>query len=127
MQVHVRGWNIEVTGALRVHVGRRLAFALSRFGQRSGRVLVRLVDVNGPRGGDDKQCRLDVSLIPSGNVLVEDVDADMYAAIDRATGRAARSVVRELQRERERWPPRPMPTPASPVGGAMIREGGRGT
>ncbi len=101
MQLQVRGRNIELTEALRAHVERRLQFALSRFGQRIGRVLVRLADVNGPRGGDDKSCHVDVNLFPSGKVLVEDLDADLYAAIDRAAERVGRSVVRELERERE--------------------------
>ena len=69
MQLQVRGRNIELTEALRAHVERRLQFALSRFGQRIGRVLVRLADVNGPRGGDDKSCHVDVNLFPSGSSI----------------------------------------------------------
>jgi ribosome-associated translation inhibitor RaiA len=56
VQVQVRGRNIELTEELRAHVERRLQFALSRFSQRIDRVVVRLADANGPRGGDDKNC-----------------------------------------------------------------------
>jgi ribosome-associated translation inhibitor RaiA len=54
--------------------------------------------VNGPKGGADKACRMDVTLTPGGTVRVEDVDPDLYVAIDRAAHRVNRSVARRLER-----------------------------
>lgn len=101
MQLQVRARNMVLTEALRVHAERRVQFALSRFGDRIRRVAVQLGDVNGPRGGEDKICRLEVLLSPSGEVRAEESDADLYATIDRAAERAGRSVGRVLTRERE--------------------------
>jgi len=101
MVVDIRARNIEVGEALRVHVDRCLRFALSRFGDRVAKVTVRFDDVNGARGGVDKQCQLDVALRPSGNVLIEDIDADIRAVVDRAASRAGRAVERDLQRRRD--------------------------
>jgi len=101
MQVKIRTRKIELDEALRAHVDRRLRFALGRFGERIAKVVVRFEDANGARGGVDKQCQLDVALQPSGNVLVEDVDADLHALVDRAAHRAARAVSRDLQRRRD--------------------------
>jgi ribosome hibernation promoting factor len=122
VHVQIRGRNIDPTEALRAHVERRLQFALSHFGERIGLVTVRLVDINGPRGGDDKSCRVDVRLRPSGNVFVEDVKADLYAAIDRAAERAGRSVSHELDRSRVRRGHRQAPQEQAPTGSLMVRE-----
>lgn len=100
MQVDIRARKIEVDDALRVHIDRRLRFALGRFGERIAKVTVRFEDANGARGGVDKQCHIDVALRPSGNVVVEDIDADLRAVVDRAADRAARAVDRDFQRRR---------------------------
>lgn len=101
MQVNVRARKIEVDETLRAHVDRRLRFALGRFGERIARVTVRFEDANGARGGVDKQCEINVTLRPSGTVLIKDIDADLRAVVDRAADRAARAVDRELQRRRD--------------------------
>ena len=62
---------------------------------------MQLGDLNGPRGGLDKQCRVTVTLSPSGRVMVEATDANLHSAIDRAADRLERSVTRELERRRK--------------------------
>jgi len=101
MQIDIRARRIEVGQALRAHVDRRLRFALSRFGERIAKVTVRFQDANGARGGVDKQCHIDVALRPEGNVIVEDIDADLRVVVDRAADRASRAVERDLQRRRQ--------------------------
>lgn len=100
MKLQVRGSNVDVTEVLRAHVTRRLRFALGRFEDRIGRVLVRFTDVNGERGGADKRCRIEVALRPR-TVRVDDTDADLFVAVDHAAGRVSRSVARALERERD--------------------------
>ena len=76
MKFGIRGRHIELTAALLGHVERRFRFALSRFGQKIRLVAVQLGDLNGPRGGLDKQCRVTVTLSPSGKVIVGATGAD---------------------------------------------------
>ena len=101
MQIDIRAKKIEVDEALRAHVDRRLRFALGRFGERIGRVTVRFDDANGTRGGVDKRCQIDVALRPSGNVIVDDIDADLCTVVDRTSERVARAVDRDLRRRRD--------------------------
>lgn len=104
MDVEVRIQSTDLGDALRDYVVRRLHFCLGRFAGRLGRVIVRVSDINGPRGGVDKSCRITAELLPSGKtVLHEAVDNSLYAAIDRATERIGRSFSREVQRQRESW------------------------
>ena len=101
MQIRIRDDDVEVTDALRVHVERRLGIALGRFGDRIGRVMVRLSSAGVNAGGRVKRCQIDVGLRPI-KVQAGDVDADVFAAVDHASDRVSRSVARVLQLERER-------------------------
>jgi len=100
MQIHIRSQQIAVEKTLRSHIERRLEFSLGRFSARIMGATVRLIDVNGPRGGEDKTCRIDVRLRPTGSVFVEDRDANLRVVVDRAADRIGRSVVRALERHR---------------------------
>lgn len=92
--IHCRGF--PLTDAIEDHVHNRLGFALARGGSRVGRVVVRLSDLNGPQGGIDKRCLIEIRLDGLPTVVVEDVESDLYTAIDRAVGRAGRTVMRRL-------------------------------
>jgi ribosomal subunit interface protein len=88
----------KLTDAIRHHVRRRVDFAIGRFATRISRVTVRLSDVNGPRGGVDKECRIHVRLDGHGPIVVTELAEDMYASIDLACGRVGRVVARKIGR-----------------------------
>lgn len=101
MQIDIQARNFSLTQALRNHIERRLAFALNTRDEHIQRILVRLSDINGPRGGEDKCCHIQVVLPHLADVVIEDIEIDMYAAIDRAIDRAGRTVGRKLSRQRD--------------------------
>lgn len=82
-------------------IERRIRFALGRFVSRIRRVSVILSDINGVRGGIDKECRLQISLHPQGEVVVADVETSFEGAAANVSERAARMVARLLERSRE--------------------------
>lgn len=98
MRTDIRGYHLTISDALRTHIERRLHFALSRFGSRILHVAVRLEDINGSRGGVDKQCRIVVALAGAGHVEVEVLDSECTNAVDRAADRIQGVVARELDR-----------------------------
>jgi putative sigma-54 modulation protein len=100
MQYDIQSLDFPTTPALAGHARRRLGFGLARHADRIARVVVRLGDDNGPRGGPDKFCRLQVSLIDAPQVVIRDTGPDLYAVIDRASDRAARAVAKQLERNR---------------------------
>jgi len=57
-----------------------------------------LSDINGPRGGVDKRCQLRIVLAGMPDVVIQDTEANLYVAIDRASNRAGRTLVRKLDR-----------------------------
>ena len=80
MQLDIQARNFSLTTALRNHTERRLGFALSARDDHIQRVIVRLSDINGPRGGADKCCHVQVVLIHLADVVIEDIEADLYVA-----------------------------------------------
>ena len=106
MRIEIQTRGFELTAGLREHAERRLQFALSWAGSEVRAVRVSLFDVNGPRGGNDKRCRIQIPLSGSPNVVVEDAEADLYVAIDRAADRVERTMARRLGRLREHRQPR---------------------
>ncbi len=101
MQIDIQARNFTLTNALRGHVKRRLGFALSTRDEYIQRIKVRLSDINGPRGGEDKCCHIQVIIPHLPDVVIEDTEEDLYAAIDRAVDRAGRTVGRRLNRQRD--------------------------
>jgi hypothetical protein len=58
MEVEVRIQSIDPGDAVRKYAARRIRFALGRFASRVGRVVIRISDVNGTRGGVEQCCHI---------------------------------------------------------------------
>ena len=101
MQIDIKTYNLPLTDALRSHAERRLRFALTCCDKHIQRVVMRLSDINGPRGGTDKHCHLQVVLAGLPDVVINDTEANLYVAIDRTTGRAGPAVARRLAHQRD--------------------------
>lgn len=106
MNVDIHSQGFTLTSALAEHAKRRLRFALTRHGDRIQRVVMRLGDENGPRGGVDKFCRIQVHLLNAPDAVIDDIGADLYAVIERAADRVGRAVVKHLDRSRTDRRPR---------------------
>lgn len=123
MRLEIRRRSVEVNERLREHIVERLRLALGRFARSVGEVRVYLRDVNGPRGGTDKVCRVVVEVPRFGRVVVTKADADVFAAVTHAASRAGFAVRRHVKRRlaRRRPPRRPgREVPAVPVEAAGV-------
>ena len=96
MLINIHGKGFSITSGIRDYVEKRIRFKLSRIGHRLKRVNVRLSDLNGPRGGIDKRCLIEIHIDRHPPVIVTDVQSNLYASIDRACARAGRTVLRRL-------------------------------
>jgi putative sigma-54 modulation protein len=100
--VHLRAIGVPLSDDDRTYALRRIAFKLGKHGRSIERVSVRIEDVNGPRGGVDKRCRIKVVVRGRESVVTEQPDQDLRAAVDVAADRVERSVRRSLEAERRR-------------------------
>lgn len=99
MQIDIQTFRLAIAPEHRELIRRRASFALSRLQARIARVEVRLSDINGSRGGVDKQCRVMVTLTNGPAAVVEDLDADLPTLIDRALARAGRVAAKRVERD----------------------------
>jgi ribosomal subunit interface protein len=99
MQIDIQARQFTLTDALRRHTEHRIRLALTCCDDHIQRVMVRLSDINGPRGGIDKHCHIQIVLAGLPDIIIEDTEADMYVAINRATDRAGRTLVRKINRQ----------------------------
>jgi len=80
---------------------RRLLFALSRFDTKIDSVVITVNDLNGPKGGIDKECQIRINMHRGQEIIITDVDEDVQVSIARAADRAGRTVARRLERLRD--------------------------
>jgi ribosome-associated translation inhibitor RaiA len=99
MLIDIRSKDFTVTDAIHEHTRRRLNFALDSLARDRNfrRVIVRLGDLNGPKGGEDKFCRITAEMGHSA-VVVEDIGSNLYSVVSRATRRFAQKASRQLAR-----------------------------
>ena len=102
MQIDIQSRGFSLTESLQKYSERRLVFSMAYWSQHIRRVIIRLSDINGPRGGADKRCHLQLVLPGIPDIVVDDTEVDLYAAIDRAIDRARRTVARKLGRQQAR-------------------------
>ncbi len=98
MRVDIRWKGLPKSSFLSEHVQKRAHAGLQRFQGKVHTVTVRFEDTNGPRGGVDKRCS--VELTGAFGILVAEAQgSDYYAVADLALARGERAVARSLQRD----------------------------
>lgn len=116
MQVELRIRNADLVNILRGYTDRRLRFALSRFGDRVGRVVVSVSECNDADQGIVKSCHIKAELRPFGQVAARETAPDLYTAINRAAGRVGRLFALRLGRGKDGEVPRPASSVVRPRG-----------
>lgn len=79
----------------------RVRFALRRLSALVPRAKVRFSDVNGPRGGLDKRCQVELNTEAAGTVVIASLAHDWRAALDLSLRRATSVLTRSLQRKQK--------------------------
>lgn len=79
-----------------------LMTALERFSPRLKQVYLYMEDMNGPRGGIDKQCRCVLHLRRLPPIVIQDQDENMHALIHRVANRAAYTLSQYVDRKTSR-------------------------
>lgn len=100
MAFEIRGQQVAIHPTLRDRIEEIVRNALARFVSRIRRISVSFWDINGPRGGVDKRCRIDVAMTNGQLLSVEDYDVELVPAAGKAVARMRRTIVRSLQRMR---------------------------
>lgn len=100
MRVRIQSQGFDLTPAIAARVNKKLERMLSRFGDELISIDVFLKDLNGPKGGYDKQAIVRVEMRHRAPISISSTKTDLYRAIDACTRRCMRSVRRTISRER---------------------------
>lgn len=101
MRIDVRANGVELSPNLREYAADRVRAALAHAAGRVVAVLVVVVDQNGPKGGDDKVCRVAVSVAGRRVVVLEHSAPQVGAAVEGAARRIGPALDRFLDRLNE--------------------------
>jgi ribosome-associated translation inhibitor RaiA len=97
---YIRAVGTNLDPADRDYVRQKLGRKLGKFASSIERVSVRVEDVNGPRGGVDKRCRIKVVLSGMPSIVVEEQHYELQATLDGALARTERAVRRAVEQRR---------------------------
>jgi ribosome-associated translation inhibitor RaiA len=98
IELHCEG--LAPAERLQAHVHRRLGRALVRFRDQVQWARVWLKDINGPRGGSDKECRVQLRLKGASDIILQERQSDARSAFDLAAGRVIHALLRQVERRR---------------------------
>lgn len=87
--------------SLRDWASQRVAFVFRRHPWAAPRATVRLSDLNGPRGGVDKECVIEISAAGSSPLIIRAVAHNWHAALNVALSRASAALKKLLRRGRD--------------------------
>jgi CBS-domain-containing membrane protein/ribosome-associated translation inhibitor RaiA len=99
---YIRADSVHVNQDDRAYLRRKLGMKLGKFAKSIERVSIHIEDINGPRGGEDKVCRIKAVLSGLPSIVVEQRHASLQAAMDRALDRVEKVVRRSLGRRRQK-------------------------
>lgn len=95
---YIRSVDDVLKPADRQYLKLKLDQKLGKFAPSVHRLSVRVEDINGPRGGIDKRCRIKVVLNGLPSVVVEEHHESLKGAMDGALNRTERAVRRATER-----------------------------
>ena len=96
MLVHIQSRHFSLSEALSRYVRNKTQVMLGRYEAKIIRVDVSLFDINGPKGGEDKCCKIIVKMGSANSIVVQETAEDVYDAINTCTRRGRRAVKRQL-------------------------------
>jgi len=103
MKVNVRGVHLTLSDAIKRHVDKHLVEPLERFyDSEAAELEIHLRDINGPKGGKDKECSVTLRVPHGASLHVTEVSEDIYKSIDLARDRLEKSAKRLVERSQDK-------------------------
>jgi len=104
MEIRLFDGCIKTSEAQYDYVMTKVGAAAVRLKDAACTIDVRLKDVNGPKGGIDKQCSIVVTPPGLATLRLEEQAADYYAAINAAAATLKKSLAKSLERTKSNGP-----------------------
>ena len=98
MKCFIRANNIELSSSFRAQITKKILTTFARVEDKVRFVVVSFQDINGLRGGNDKQCKVKVIGEDCVDVHIIDVHGTPQAAFSKALRRAQLTFINRLKR-----------------------------
>lgn len=102
MKLCIRFHGIADSEYDRQHIEDMLESSLGRFGKRLKKASIFFEDVNGPKGGVDKQCRCVLQLRRMPTIVITDQDENLTSLANRVANRAAYTLSQKTEQQSKR-------------------------
>jgi ribosomal subunit interface protein len=96
MLVNIQSRHFSLSEALSKYVKSKVQIMLSRYDSKVNSINVSLFDINGPKGGEDKCCKIIIKINGASSIVVQETAEDLYDAINTCSRRARRALKRQL-------------------------------
>lgn len=83
------------------YINSRISSAFSRAEDNIESTSLTVSDINGPKGGIDKECTIIIKAAGIKSIVISEQQSKIYAAIDRCISRASQSLMKQLQRRKK--------------------------
>lgn len=100
MQTVIHSNDFALTDALNLFIKQQASKSMNACSDRIERLVIRLKDINGPKGGNDKECCIEVKLANHAPIVVSKRSSNAYSSIRKALERASRTTLRKLDKRR---------------------------
>jgi putative sigma-54 modulation protein len=100
MQTTIESKDFVLTNALEQFIKDHANKSMNSCSYHIEQLNIRLKDINGPKGGEDKECCVEVRLANHAPIVVVKRSPDAYQSIRNALNRASRVTLRKLRKRR---------------------------
>jgi len=102
MKVLMRGIHLGLTDSLRDYATRHLVDPIAKYiDDEAAEIDIALVDVNGPKGGVDQECRVTVRMPGFSAIHLSEAAETMFAAIDSVRDRLENTIKRTVEKRQD--------------------------
>ncbi|XOV80679.1 MAG: hypothetical protein ACFHVJ_06960 [Aestuariibacter sp.] len=101
MKIIIKASNLELDKEERQSITQRVNFVFARVKQHVDKVIVSLCDSNGPKGGEDLQCRIKINAAGIPTIVVRMQSTTLLHAINVALQRSSTNLIKKLKRKQQ--------------------------
>jgi fatty acid/phospholipid biosynthesis enzyme len=99
MQLTIEGKDLVICGQLKSKIIRKAQLIATRTGKNIRKIKISFTEIKGPKGGKDKQCKVQVLLFGLPSVLVITHRANIHQALAKALHQASKVLKHGLHRQ----------------------------
>lgn len=104
MELTITDLNVEMTNENKKQIKQKTHKVFERFYENIQKVTLTLNDVNGPKGGDDKVCKVVIHTRGMPDIVVTDNKSVAMSAVNTALSRARSTLIKKLKRKQKNMP-----------------------